>query len=430
MADDIYINKKHLVKLTDNGDRTFSIDTTAQIKDSSGRSNTIGVFGEQWATDMKNDVLAQFSYGKSTRELKGESVVGTGTVTIQDDNLLTVSTGTDVDGTAEIESYNAIRYRAGHTAIAQFTAIFTNPDAEDCHQWIGVADGIDGFAFGFIDGVFSVTRMRKGVHTHITDINGKIDIETIDFTKLNLFRVTYGYLGIAPVTFEILPKDGDSFVPIHTIRLQGKTEQTHIQLPYLPIKMRVENEGNDTDVQIRSGSWQGGSFGTCQECGNRSFHYPVTAGAETKENVGTTMTPLAAFRSKDTFQGFTNKIRARMQLFSFIPYEGDGIVTLQLLAGATITGEEGTDYNFIDIDSDNSVMEVSTDLTAFTGGIVGLTMFSNPTTLGSKQSASPQDLEAEALGLFLDPNQVYIIAAKINAGTIDIDWSVNWTELF
>jgi len=191
------------------------------IVDAAGRSNTIGLFGEQWATDIKNDILAQFSYGKSTRDLKNEIITSTGTVTIKDDNLLTVSTGTDIDGLAEIESYNSIRYRPGHTAMAQFTALFTEPTANNTHQWIGVADGTDGFAFGFIDGIFSITLMRKDIHTHITDLNGNIDIADIDFTKLNLFRITYGYLGIAPISFEIIPKDGNAFVPIHTIRLQG-----------------------------------------------------------------------------------------------------------------------------------------------------------------------------------------------------------------
>jgi len=421
----IFIDNKSKVRK-----RSIINKTISTITDAAGRSNSIGVFGEQWATDIKNDILAQFSYGKSNRDLKNENIIGTGTVTIQNDNLLTASTGIDIDGSAEIESFNSIRYRPGHTAMAQFTAVFTNPLADNTHQWIGVADGIDGFAFGFENGIFSVTRMRKGVHTHITELNGSINIADIDFTKINLFRIVYGYLGIAPVSFEIMPKDKNAFVPIHTIRLQGKIAQTHIQLPYLPIKMSVENEGNNTDVQIRTGSWQGGSFGFCVDCGNRPFHYPLVPGSAIKADIPTAMTPIAAFRNKTNFQGFLNKIRAKLLLFNALAFNGEGLVTVQFIANATIDGVEGTDYNFTDIDSQNSVMEISTDLVGFTGGQAGLTLYSFPTTSGSKINYTPTDIDAEALGLFLDPDNIYIIAANISVGTTNIAWSVNWTEMF
>ena len=408
------------------------ISNNITVVDTAGKSNTIGIFGEQLATDIFNNILVQFSYGISTRDLKTPVIVGSGTVTIQKENLLAVATGVDIDGHAEIESYNNIRYRPGHTVIAQFTALWTNPTVPDAHQWIGITDSIDGFAMGFIDGEFAIMRIRNSVHTHIfkADFNGNIDINKIDFTKLNVFRITFGYLGVAPVAFEIMDPDGTAYVTIHTLRLQNTIDETHIRLPYLPIKSSVTNNGNNTDCQIRSGSWQGGVMGLCQVCGNRPFHFPLTPGPETVLDIGTTLTPLAAFRSKSTFQGFENKVRAKLDFFTFIPYDGDGIVTLQLIAQATINGTEGIDYNFIDVDAANSVLEVSTDLTGFTGGVPGLTLYGNPTTSGSKQLTSPEDLDAEALGLFLDPGQIYIIAAQINIGTTDINWAVNWTELF
>lgn len=410
--------------------RPLITNTTTTIVDSGGRSNTIGTFGEQWATDIHNDILVQFSYGKSTRDLKDDITTGSGVVTIQDDNLLAVSSGIDINSLAEIESLNSIRYRAGHTAIAQFTALFTNPLALNTHQRIGVGDGVNGFGIGFDDGMFSITLVRAGVPTYITEFNGSIDIENIDFTKLNLFRITYGYLGIAPISFEIMPKDENSFAPIHTIRLQGKITQTHIQLPYLPIKMRVMSENNTEDVQIRTGSWQGGTFGLDTDSGNRPFGYPLLPGSQVKLDIGITPTPLFAFRSKTTFQGFLNKIRAKLQLFNFLAFDGEGLVTLQFVTGATINGVEGVDYTFTDIDPINSIMEISTDLLGFTGGRVGLTLYDFPTTSGSKITYTPTEIDMEDLGLFIDPSQINIVVANISVGTTDIAWSVNWAELF
>lgn len=404
---------------------TSSLST---IVDSTGRSNVIGVFGEQWATDVKNDILTNFSYGISTRDTKNETTMGTGSVFIQDDNMLTVSTGTDSNGKATIESYNAIRHRNGHTAIAHFTAIWTNPTANNTHQWIGLADEENGYAIGFYNGSFTIMTIRNSVHTHITEgFNGTIDLNKVDFTKIQMFRVI---IDTIVVVFEMLRPDTNRFEPIHSIRNHNISTVTNIQISYLPIKVYVENNGNTTDCQVRSNNWQGGVMGFCQTCGNRPFGYPVTPGANIKLNIGTALTPIAAFRSKTTFQGLTNKIRAALNRFHFLPFDGDGIVTVQLISGATITGTEGVDYNFTDIDTDNSVMEVCTDLTAFTGGRVGLTIYSFPTTSGSKLVGTTEEVDGEKLGLFLDPNQVYIVAGQINVGTFDIGWAVNWEELF
>ena len=405
---------------------------SSAIIDSAGRGNTLGVFGEQLATDIKNDILTQFSYGKSTRDLKNEVTVTTGTVTIENDNLLTVATGTAADGQASIQSYNAIRYRPGHTIITQFTALFTNPYATDSHQWIGNLDGNDGFAIGFFDGNFAIMRVRDGVHFHTfkEDLNGDVNIDDIDFTKLNIFRITVGYLGTAPAMIEIMPEGENRYKTIHSLQLHGTLEGTHIRIPFQPIMMNVENQGNTSDCQIRSASWQGGVLGICSTCGNRPFAFPTTPGPNINLNIGTTLTPIAAFRSKSTFNGIENKIRSSLDRLHFLPYDGDGLVTVQLIAGATITGTEGVDYNFVDIDSVNSVMEISTDLTAFTGGYPGLTTHSFPTASGSKLAGETENVDGEKLGLFLDPGQVYIIAANINVGTFDVAWSVNWTELF
>jgi len=383
-------------------------DISAVVKDNAGRANVVGVFGEQWATDVKNDIVAQFSYGKSNFDLKPDEITGSGTVTIEESNLLTVSTGTDVNGASAVESFNSIRYRPGHTVMSHFTALFTDPSANNAHQWIGIADGLNGFAIGFEDGVLSTTRMRAGVHHHtgIEDFNGDIDMTKVDFTKLNVFRIMYGYLGAAFITFEMLEPDTNQFNTIHTIEYHNENEVTHIELPYLPIKMSVENTGNNTDIQIRSGSWQGGVMGICETCGN-----------------------LAGFKNVANFQGFANKIRAELSKFSFTPYDAseDTEVTVQLVRGATVTG--GT---YVDVDSTNSIMQVNDTATGFTGGRVGITMTVLATTGHgvTPPQSTPSDLDTTALQLFLDPNTEYAIIAFTQNGTVSITWDVNWAELF
>jgi len=423
---------KAKVRLVDNGDGTHSISTNAVLRDPSGRANIVGVFGEQWATDVKNDILAQFSYGKSDYELKPDEVSGTGTVTIQSSNLLTVSTGTDSNASAKIESFNSVRYRPGHTTLVHFTALFTDPTADDSHQWIGIADGTNGFAIGFVDGNLTATRMRAGVHYHtdVSEFNGNIDMSTIDFTKLNVFRIMYGYLGSAFITFEMLEPETNQFSTIHTIKYHNRYEETHIELPYLPIAMSVENTGNTTDVQIRSGSWQGGVMGMCDTCANRGFTYPHAPGTiPIKTGVGTTPVVLAGFKSVETFNGFANKIRAELVKFTFLPFDAtaDTVVTLQLVRGATITGG-----SYVNIDGNNSTIQVNATPTGFSGGRAGLTLTTIAITGhgNSPPQSTPANLDAEALQLFLDPGGEYAIVAFTQDGNVSVTWNVNWIELF
>jgi len=404
----------------------------AQIVDTGGRSNFIGVFGEQWATDVKNDILAQFSYGQSRFDLKPEVVTNGGTTGIEEDNLLTVSTGTNIAGTSYIESYNAVRYRPGHTIFCHFTALWTDITKADTHQWIGLNDGTNGFAIGSENGVVAIEHIRDGVHTHIEidDWNGSVNPNNIAWSNLNIFRIAFGYLGIAPCTIEMLDPENGTFRPLHTLYFHNEQTETHIQLPYLPMSMSIENNGNNTNVEIRTGSWQAGVMGLCQECGSRGFGYPTTAGsAAIKTAVGTTPVVLAGFKSVATFEGFSNKIRAVLKKFSYTPYgaSADTLVTVQLVGGATVTG--GT-YN--DVEAGESTLEVNTTATGYTGGQSGLTLYATATA--SQGNTPPQstdgNLDAVALGLFLDPSQEYAIIAFTQAGTVDVAWTVNWSELF
>jgi len=408
------------------------IKTETIIVDTGGRSNFIGLFGEQWATDVKNDILAQFSYGKSRFDLKPEVTTNGGAVIITEDNLLTASTGIATNGTAYVESYNAVRYRPGHTIFCHFTALWTDITAPDTHQWIGLNDGTDGFAIGSEDGAVAIEHIRKGVHTHvgIEDWNGEVNPSSINWDKLNIFRITFGYLGIAPMALEILDPKNGAFKPLHTLYFHNQHETTHIELPYLPISMTVKNNGNNTDVQIRSGSWQGGVMGLCQECGSRGFGYPTTPGAALiKTGVGTTPVVLAGFKNVSTFEGFSNKIRAILKKFTYTPYNAsaDTLVTVQLVGGATVTG--GT---YVDIESGESTLQVNPTATGFTGGQAGLTLYATATT--GQGNTPPQStdssLDAVALGLFLDPGQEYAIIAFTQAGTVDISWTTNHSELF
>lgn len=416
-----------------NGGNTESV----RIVDASGKSNLIGLEGEQLAADMINYALGNFEYGISTRELSGLSEVNGGTVSVTGGNLLTVSSGSNPAGSATVQSLGFIRLRNGHTGLAQFTALFESPTLVDCHQYIGVFDEGDqnGYTVCFINGQLAVSILKDGVHSHIfqASFNGDIDPNSIDFTKLNKYRIIFGD-SVEPVIFEIREEGSMRYRTLHTIYSQNKQTLTNITAPYLPLRVLVVNQGNTTPAVIKTTGWQAGAIGICTTCGTRGFSYPTTPGTNAiKTGVGTTAVPLATFKNKTTFNGILNKIRAQLNRISFVPFNpseltATTVVTVQLVGGATIANAV-----YADLDASNSVIQVNTNAaTTVTGGKVALTLMATiaPSQGNVAVQSTAKDLDAEAMNLFLDPSQEFAIIAFTNTGTVSLAWTTSHLELF
>ena len=186
--------------------------------DHSGRVGLMSVFGEQLIGQRIAQVSGQFKYGLPTDASK-PSIVSTGSINIVE-ALLVVSTGTAPDGAASIANKRSIRYIPGYDTFCQWTSLFTGTFNEstgntkgiaNSQQRAGLYDDNDGFFIGFNGETFGFTRRRLGVDTFTS-----IDLESfkeregygLDLTKGNIFRLNYGYLGFAPIRFEVLNPQG------------------------------------------------------------------------------------------------------------------------------------------------------------------------------------------------------------------------------
>jgi hypothetical protein len=408
------------------------------LSDNANRSGTFGIFGEFWATDVKNDILCQFSYGISDYDLKPAVTANGGSVT-DTSNLLTVSAGTESNGSAYVQSKDALRYRPGHTAFTQFTTIFSNHTNDNSEAWIGISDGDDGIELGFYNGQMAVRYIKDGTPVMVAQDNfngyyyGHNNLHQLDMSKIQVCRIMFAYLGGGPISIEILEKDSYIYRPLHTFFLHGKLTETHIDLPYLPIQASVLNSGNTSDITIQSGSWQGGVFGLCQSCGSRPFHVRTTG-----LNIGTTLTNLLTLRSKSTFNGRLNKIRSILQRLQYLPYAGTGLVTLVLTRPSTLNGVAPDTYldsiTMTDVDMTNSTLEYTTNAVAVVEGSTAITLatYTQDGQGNQPNTFSPSDLDGRAFDLYLDPGKVYTVAAMCDSilSPPDILVSVNWAELF
>ena len=393
----------------------------------SGNQAVVGVYGEQLAVDIKNDVIITFIYGISSYDVISEVLNG-GSVGSQS-SMGYVSSGTAADGQAKLYSVENVRYRPAHTAIAHFTALFESGPVEGADQYIGPFNSTDGIYLGYngTDRVVGYRNTSTDIVIPEADWNGDPRVKDSDWTKLNLFRIKYGWLGASPIIFQTLLPGTDQWVNIHTVRIHGVATHPHIGVPSMPMKMMVKKTSGSTDVIIRTGSWQAGVFGFCQTCGNRPFSASVSG-----SSVGTTPVTLAVFKSRDTHQGLSNKVFSRLLRYQFhvdtpVSSNDYGTIRFRLIENPTLTGTP----SYVDLDADNSVMQNVTGVSYSSGGIIGLTEYQG--YAGGKGNTVPSVPSVSSeLGLRLIPGRTYaIVADRVSgSGTPDVRATFNWAELF
>lgn len=403
------------------------INNEAGLIDSTGNSPFFGVFGEQLATDIKNDVLVQFHYPLSNYDTI-QTVVDTGAIS-QANHMVSVSTGAGTTASASVRSVNYLRYRPGHTALVHFTADFTNGGVVGSTQRAGAFDTQDGVYIGFNGTTRLVGYRNDTVDIEISEANWNGDPRVKDFTwdKLNVFRIQFGWLGTAPISFQILLPGTSTFVEIHTVRIHGEANEPHIGQPSMPVQVEVTKTSGTSDIVIKSGSWQAGVMGLCQTCGNRPFQ-----DEQVQTAVTTTPTSVVNYRSLSTFASKTNKIRAKLVRYHFFvdaPATGSGTIRVRIIANPTLGGTP----SWNDISTNNSVIQYDTAGTYTAGtGIVGLTEWIGYTGGGTGRSSGSLAVDADALGLFLDPGNTYAVVAEVvdGTGTPNVRVTFNWVELF
>lgn len=197
---------------------------------------------------------------------------GTGSVTQSNGGAL-FSTGVGVTSSASGNTQNAVVYRAGSEMYSYFTISFTTPTSAASNQRIGLYDANNGFFIGYTGTTFGITTRVATVDTQVAKASWNLDTltgvagskftragvpEAIDLTKLNVFRIRYGWLGSAPVYWEVLSPDGE-FVTYHVTRQPNNSTALTTQSSDLPMTLEVTKTASDaTNLQMFTGSWAAG----------------------------------------------------------------------------------------------------------------------------------------------------------------------------
>lgn len=383
-------------------------------KDVTGRQSLNTVFGDLITGIRKSSIGAQFQYGIK----EGDSdpvVVGSGSISIVD-SLLIMSTGTDADGHARIESVETIRYVPAQETYCYFTLVFSTPQLNSS-QFGGLFDDENGFFVGYdTDGVFKFIRRRNSVNfKQVIDLTAFLERYgyVFDPTKGNIYRISYGYLGFAPISLEVVRPEG-GFALLSKINYPNTETVTHTLQTFLPVRGQVTNSGNTSDIVLKSGSLAAGiTDGRGNDIAGRRFNYSNSAVFTISGN-----TTIIAFRNKATFNGIQNRVAARLLQVSGAN-ELNKNVRWKIYKNPTFSNTP----TWSDVDTNNSVLEYSTDAVVNTGVSNDLFMAWNVQRLGDFLEY------VEGLKLDLRPNgEAAFVLETTGSGEADI--SIRWNELF
>ncbi len=384
-------------------------------EDIAGRTAFNTVFGEQITATKLTTVMVNAVYGINIAKIL-TTVANGGTVT-NGDSMLTVTSSTATDGAALVESEHAVRYRAGEEFYAYFTALFTT-GVTGSQQFCGCISSTDGFAVGYDDTDFMICYRNGGSNTIIPQSSFNLDKMdgtgasgyTIDPTKLNLYRITFGWLGSANIVFQHFTA-AQNWIPFHEIQVAGTLITPHIVVPYLPMALEVIKTSGATSIIAKSGSWNAGVMGQPTTGISDKLH---AEGTSIVTLTGGVETPIITIRSLATLNSIVNRIEVILLHWSVVS-EGTKPTIYKIYKNATIDSGDFTNH-----ETNVSVIEFSVNST-ITGGDLELG------TATSKTGSN--DLDVEHLRLDLHKGDNYTITAE-SANASDVCTTITWREEF
>lgn len=369
------------------------------------RQSVNSMFGDKWTSHRVPDVLVNFVYGVNDH-FTDSSVSGTGAISATG-GVCTLTSGSGV-GKATIESQHILRYRPGFDGYLYFTGAFSLAEA-NVTQRLGMFDDNDGYWIGCVDGV-QKAGIRKGGSDFLIDI----DVTKHGFTvaNLNIYRITYGWLGVAPVVFELYTGLTSGWVTLATYFIGGAQEVPSTEQPSHRIRMEVERTSGSGEMTIKTCSWSAGSAGASAAI----LPSDTGHGAVASHATVSTEQNLLAITNVNTFNGVLNKVVGILELLSAAT-DGTKNVELKVYKNPTLTGS-GT---FTAVDSAHSPMLSFVSSSAISGGEQ---IF--PVSMAKVDSLL---LDLYKFDIEVYPGDLYVISGE-SAGNNDIDISLRWKEGF
>lgn len=274
-------------------------------------------FGKVQAVNCINDIDVQF-FRDVPANLVTVTTANGGSAT-QTTGLVQFATSTATNGSAKGVSLDTVMYRSGGEIYALMTAAWIDGGAATSYQRIGLYDTNNGVYIGYENTTFGIVVRQGGVDgTQTAKTSFNIDTlvgaagskftragtpEAIDLAKLNVFRIRFGWLGAAPIKFEVLSPDGE-WVLFHVIRQPNNATTPHIYSTDLPITCDLAKTAGAGNLRLNTACWGAGvtydktdivGSGTLGTAANSAVNYQTQGVAALQVRCGTSTTGTMIF---------------------------------------------------------------------------------------------------------------------------------------
>lgn len=213
----------------------------------------------------------------------------------------------------------------------------------------------------------------------------------------NVYEIKFSYLGFSSIEFYIKNPETNTNTLVHIYDFSGN-QLPIVRNPTFRIGWVARNLGSTTNVTVSGASAMSANEGIVVN------DNPTRAVENLDVSVGTTLTNLISIRNRFHFGGIINRATVKPTLLSFATDDTRGA-----LFSVIANPEFGGDMNYQYVDRDNSIVEVAYDTQTITGGRVVASF--------NVSRSAPLNLASSDFQTFLEPDQVFAIAAKVKIGT-------------
>lgn len=412
---DAITTKSIIVGQTDGGDFKFVGVTPQGDLDVSIKDPT-SVFGEVITASLTPIIQADFVYGINSN-LFTSTLTGSGTAT-STNQMGIASTSATINSSSLIQTARRAKYRAGEGLLSRFTAQFTTGVANST-QTAGMRNAaIDGWFIGYNGTSFGVMYRRNSVDTWVAQSSfnkDKLDGTgssgmTIDPTKINIFQLSIGYLGVRGCTFSVLNPSSGVWIPFHDYTFANTVaDQTQSINPTMTFGIQATNTSNATNIAVKNASVGVFIVGARARIGS-------TYGLSNFKSVSTTETNIITIRNNTTMNSITNQSQIRIRSLSASTAANVPVV-FKLIKNTTLGGVP----SYTNLDATNSCAASDVAGTTVTGGNVQFN-----TTVGANGNVF---VDLTEFDIFLSPGDTLTgTAATISGAAANHVVAINWNE--
>ena len=393
--------------------RNVPTDTEGHLK--INLHDPVTAFGDLRVAELTPKVHLTFPYNINT-DIVDTTVANGGTVTAAD-SMAVVQTSAATNGEAEFSSRRVLTYRSGLGGMVRFTALFTTGVASST-QYIGVGDETDGFFFGYDGITFGILRRQDGVEFWEPQTSWNVDVMDgndgaanpsnvlLDKTKINVFQINYQWLGAGQIEFSVEDPNTGLFVPVHRIKYANANTIPSIYNANLPLHAHVVNEGNASNITLKTASMAAFVEGKSIPLGPTN-NFNASKSISTEEF-------LFSLRNKATINSVNSRVRMILKQIS-AGNDANALSTIRVYSNATLD----ITPTWTNVNGDDSCVEVDTTADYVSGGRL---LFQG--VIGKDNG---QIFDLENLDIQISPNEIITITAEAGqAGVQSV--ALTWQE--